>query len=180
MFAPNLGFEGQSIAVVQIRAGERGHGFVEMMRRWNSKIIELSAEAHDRSMAMLQAATHTALLAFGISLQKSGYRVTELLPFAPPPHRTMLGMLARIVEAPPSVYRDIQIANSFSAGARRQMAAALDEFENCLSPDAPHRFEQLFEQLSELLGNDRESLRQQCQDQFESLEGQDHNATHLS
>lgn len=173
MFAPRLGFEGQAVVVIHVRGGMRSEAFVELLRRWGSEIFTMSAEAHDRATAALQTTTHAALIAFGLSLDDGANQPADILRFAPPPYRTMLGMVARLLAATPDVYWDIQSSNPYAAGARQRLAEALANVDNSVSSGQIGDFQRLIERLDALIGNDREALQQQCQRQFEALVSQD-------
>ena len=169
MFAPRLGFEGQAVAVVPVRGGARSDGFVEALRDWGSDVYTMSAEEHDRATAALQTATHAALIAFGLALDDGTDRAADLLSFAPPPYRTMLGMVARLLAASPDVYWDIQVSNPYAAGARQQLAGALTDLDASVSSGQIEDFERLIERLDTVVGSARDRLQEQCQRQFEAL-----------
>ena len=173
MFAPRLGFEGQAVAVIPVRGGTRSENFVEALRHWGSEIYTMSAEEHDRATAVLQTTTHAALIAFGLSLDDGTNQPADLLSFAPPPYRTMLGMVARLLSASPDVYWDIQLSNPYAAGARKRLADALSELDDSVSSGQIGEFERLIARLEAITESDREALQQQCQRQFEALVKQD-------
>jgi len=173
MFAPRLGFEGQAVAVIPVRGGTRSENFVEALRHWGSEIYTMSAEEHDRATAVLQTTTHAALIAFGLSLDDGTNQPADLLSFAPPPYRTMLGMVARLLSASPDVYWDIQLSNPYAAGARKRLVDALSELDDSVSSGQIGEFERLIARLEAITESDREALQQQCQRQFEALVKQD-------
>lgn len=173
MFAPSLGFEGQAVAVIPVRGGKCSDAFVEALRGWGSNVCTMSAEKHDRATAVMQTTTHAALIAFGLSLDDGTNQPADLLSFAPPPYRTMLGMVARLLAATPDVYWDIQLSNPYAAGARQRLAEALKELDESVSSGQIRDFERLIERLDAAAGNAREVLQEQCQRQFEALVAQD-------
>ena len=173
MFAPRLGFEGQAVAVVPVRGGTRSDAFVELLRHWGSEVFTMNAESHDRATAVLQTTTHAALIAFGLSLDDGANQPADLLAFAPPPYRTMLGMVARLLAATPDVDWDIQLSNPYAAAARQRLADAVKELDDSVSSDQVADFERLIERLGALIGDGREPLQEQCQRQFEALVSKD-------
>ena len=173
MFAPRLGFEGQAVAVTSVRGGKRSNAFVEILRGWRSSVYSMSAEEHDRATAIMQTTTHAALIAFGLSLDDGTNQPAELLAFAPPPYRTMLGMVARLLAATPDVYWDIQLSNPYAAAARQRLADAVKVLDDSVSSDQVADFERLIERLGALIGDGREPLQEQCQRQFEALVSKD-------
>jgi prephenate dehydrogenase len=132
-------------------------------------VVSLEADEHDRIMAWTQAMTHAAVLGFGYALMKSGMNVDTLLRVAPPPHQTLLALLARLATGAPHVYFDVQCGNACASDAREALQmgmaavadAALDE----------RAFNDLMARLREWLGERAAPLAQQCQRMF--VAGQD-------
>ena len=59
----------------------------------------MTADQHDRLAAASQALTHATVLAFGLALAELQVDVADLGRIAPPPHTTLLSLLARIARA---------------------------------------------------------------------------------
>lgn len=129
MFAPSLGFRGQKIVAVPCRAGDATRAFVHLMETWGVTVEHRSAEAHDRASAVMQVATHLALLLLGRAVRDGGVAIDDLLKIAPPPHLMLLAMLARVLNGAPETYWDIQKDNPFGDETRQRMAAALTHFD---------------------------------------------------
>jgi 4-amino-4-deoxyprephenate dehydrogenase len=163
MFAPDLGFAGQVVAVV----GGSDERLARLLGEWGARTVALSADEHDGVTALLQAATHAAVLGLGLAIEASGMPVETLLALAPPPHRTLLGLLARMGEADPEVYRDIQHGNPAAGRARSHLVAGIGELERA-SAD-PDEFAALFERVRSLLGPARTELVEQCRAAFALL-----------
>jgi prephenate dehydrogenase len=129
MFAPALGFPGRPVAAVELRGGPRGTEFLRLLTTAGARTVTVTAERHDRLAAATQALTHAAVLAFGAALAELDVTADELAALAPPPHATLLALLARIAAGTPEVYWDVQSANPFAATARAALstgASAVD------------------------------------------------------
>jgi 4-amino-4-deoxyprephenate dehydrogenase len=167
MFGPSLGFSGQSAAVIDVRHGPIADAFIALLASWGCRLVFLTAEEHDRYAAMLQTATHAAILAFGMSLQKLHYDLSAVEPLMPPPHRTLLALLARILSADPRVYWDIQSSNPFAAEARRALESGTKEFSNLLGNQNQHAFEKLLNSMTKLFDSKQlETYQQTCSQIF--------------
>jgi prephenate dehydrogenase len=156
MFAPSLGIEGRPVAAVVVHDGPGVAALLELISRRGGRVVPVSAEAHDRLAAATQVVTHAAVLAFGFALTGLGVTAAELRAVAPPPHATMLGLLARICSGTPQVYWDVQAGNPFAPRARdaladgirrvaevveggeEEFAAALAELRGFLGVDLEH------------------------------------------
>jgi prephenate dehydrogenase len=162
MFAPDLGFAGRSVAAVPYRGGDLTPLFLEWIAAQGSEVVQLGAEDHDRACAALQVATHASVLAFGMALSASGYDVATAERIMPPPHRTLLALLARIAAGDPEVYRDIQSANPYAARARMDLLDAHRRLERIIASDDPEAFHRLIVELRSVLANGKTDYADLC------------------
>ncbi|WNG57425.1 prephenate dehydrogenase/arogenate dehydrogenase family protein [Archangium gephyra] len=160
LFAPSVPFRGQNVAVVGERGGERAREFVALMEGWGGRVVPFTAEEHDRSMACIQTATHAAVLAFGLALRELDYQPRWISDATTPPHRLLLGLLARITGANPEVYWEIQRANPFAPAAREALAEGLRKLEGVVADE--HAFREMFARSAEPLGSEAPVLRDLC------------------
>jgi prephenate dehydrogenase len=147
MFAPGLGFTGRSVVAVPYRDGARTAAFLDFVRDQGASVAPMTADQHDAACAALQAATHAAILTFGMTLKRLGYDLAEVERLMPPPHRTLLALLARVLSADAEVYRGIQAANPLAAQVRDHMATALRDFDVLVSGGDSAAFRRLFDDL---------------------------------
>jgi prephenate dehydrogenase len=162
MFAPSLGFSGRSVVAVPYRDGARTSAFLELLRAQDALVVPMTADQHDSACAALQAATHAAILTFGMTLKSLGYDLAEVECLMPPPHRTMLALLARVLSADAEVYRDIQAANPYAAQVRERMAAALSDLDRLVKCGDAAAFRQMFEELRALSAAGQTDYAQLC------------------
>ncbi len=156
MFAPSLGFAGHGAIVVTVSTGPRADRFLELLRSSGCRLLTMTADDHDRATAGLQAMTHAAILGFGLGLAELGHDVSRLAPVMPPPHRAMLGWLARMTGAAPETYRDIQAANPHAAAARAALTDAIANLSSAATD--PAAFADLMAGVSAFLGDAAEPL----------------------
>jgi len=163
MFAPSLGFSGQSAAVIEIRRGPIADTFLALLESWGCRPVFLTAEEHDRYTAILQTLTHAAILAFGMALQKFNYDLEKLESIMPPPHRTLLALVARILSADPVVYWDIQVSNPYAADARRALESSAQELTKLIENQDQRGFEKSLASLARLFdAKQLEKFQQVC------------------
>ncbi|SDP80010.1 aminotransferase class I/II-fold pyridoxal phosphate-dependent enzyme [Lentzea jiangxiensis] len=125
MFAPSLGFAGESVAAVVVHDGPKVTELLALVGEWGAHVVRLSAADHDRLAAATQVLTHAAVLGFGLALAGLTDGVGEVAPLATPPHRTLLALLARIAAGTPEVYWDVQAANPRGPATRSALADGL-------------------------------------------------------
>ncbi|MEU7477785.1 prephenate dehydrogenase/arogenate dehydrogenase family protein [Lentzea sp. NPDC042327] len=128
MFAPDLGMAGRPVAAVVARGGPGVDALLDLVRRWGGRVVRCTSGEHDATAAATQALTHATVLSFGLALARLGVPADRLAATAPPPHLTLLALLARITSGRPEVYLDVQEANPHAAGARQALADGLRAF----------------------------------------------------
>ncbi len=156
MFAPSLGFAGHGAIVVPVRTGPRADSFLDFLTATGCRLIQMTADDHDRAAAGLQAMTHAAILGLGLGLAELGHDIAQLAPVMPPPHRAMLGLLARMAGAAPETYRDIQAANPHAATARAALTDAINTLSSATTD--PTAFADLMAKVSAFLGDAADPL----------------------
>ena len=101
MFAPSLGFAGHPVASVVVRDGRRGRALCDLIEQWGARVVNVTADQHDRVSAASQALTHAAVIAFGAALTELDVDIADLDRMGPPPHTALLSLLARIASGAP-------------------------------------------------------------------------------
>lgn len=162
MFAPALGFPGRGVAVVSVHDGPRSGWFRDLLGRWGADLIVMEPDEHDRFMASIQAATHAAVLAFGLAMADLGHDLDRLWPALTPPHRTMLALAARICAGDAHVYHDIQHANPYAAPARQAVMDGLRSLSSASEHESPAAFGELLERVADSLASHRSDLERHC------------------
>lgn len=170
MFAPSLGFAGHAVLAVELAPGPRSQALLGLLRASARVVTVPDAETHDRATAALQVATHAGVLGFGLALAELGVDLDALLPIAPPPFLALLALLARIADANPQTYADIQRANPFGAQARGALAEAIAQLDGAALDADPQRMARLVAQAGELLGPHRDALARQAAGLLAQLE----------
>lgn len=169
MFAPGLGMAGRPVAAVVHREDPAVDRFLGDVSGWGARIVTLSAAEHDRVTATTQALTHAVVLAFGLALTESGFGVDTLAATAPPPHTTLLALLARVGGGVPEVYHDIQAGNPEAAAARKALAAGLARLSETVERGDEQAFADLMTAAVSPLGDRLDDYRQACAALFRQL-----------
>ncbi|MGW1512489.1 4-amino-4-deoxyprephenate dehydrogenase CmlC [Streptomyces sp. NPDC002394] len=171
MFAPAAGMTGRPVAAVVTRDGPGVAALLRLVESGGGRPVRLSAEEHDRTVAVTQALTHAVILSFGLALARLGVDVRTLTATAPPPHQVLLALLARVLGGSPEVYGDIQRSNPRAASARRALAEALRSFASLAGdgPDPAEDLDGVFEELRRLMGPELAAGQDHCQELFRTL-----------
>ena len=156
MFAPALGLAGRPVAAVPVRPGPRTEALLALLTERGGQVVRVSAAEHDRLAAITQALTHAAVLAFGLAAAELTDELADDLAgpaaLAPPPHRTLLALLARIAGGAPEVYWDVQAANPQAAAARQALIRAARRLADVADRGDEAGFGALLDRVRTLLG----------------------------
>lgn len=170
MFAPALGMTGRPVAAVVHRDGPAVDRFLGAVAGWGGRVVRLGAGEHDRITATTQALTHAVVLAFGLALAESGIAadggMDRVAATAPPPHTTLLALLARIGSGAAEVYHDVQAGNPEAAGARKALAAGLSRLSETVERGDEDAFARVMADAVAPLGDRRDDYRALCADLF--------------
>ncbi|MEU0372020.1 prephenate dehydrogenase/arogenate dehydrogenase family protein [Streptomyces sp. NPDC006283] len=168
MFAPSLGWAGRPVAAVTVSGGPGVRALVELVAGFGARVVEMSAAEHDALTAAQQAATHAAVLAFGLALGELSVDVGALRASAPPPHLVLLALAARIASGTPEVYFDIQAANPGAQAAREAVGRGLERVGRAVA-GGEAGFEELFAEVRSVLGAQGPELAEVCARLFDRL-----------
>lgn len=152
MFAPSLGIAGRPVAAVVVRDGPLAKELLGLIGAWGGRVVTMTSADHDRLAGSAQALTHAAVLAFGLALTELGAAITELDAIAPPPHQTLLALLARIVGGAPEVYWDVQSANPHAAPARAALDGGLRRLAAMVQDSDDAEFAAMLSRLRDFFG----------------------------
>ncbi len=174
MFAPSLGFEGRPVAVVELPSpvsdDDRWLGwFRQVLAATGCCPVPVNANDHDRLTAGLQVATHAAVLAFGATMVELGLDLDQVRRLAPPPHLTMLALLARIVTGEPHVYHDIQHGHPLAGETRASMVTGLQRLEAAAAVADPAAYAAFIEPIVDLVSGSSPPLTDVCNRLFAQL-----------
>ncbi|TFI41490.1 prephenate dehydrogenase [Rhodococcus sp. 1R11] len=171
MFAPSLGMNGRPVAVVVHRPGTSVDAFVDRLQHWGGRTVLLDAERHDRLAAATQALTHASVLAFGLALAELDLPFDDIDAIAPPPHTTMLAVLARITGGEPEVYWDVQAGNPHAADARAALHRATQLLGETVESGSGSEFAELMTRAGSTLGGSADRYRSVCAELFGIVRG---------
>ena len=170
MFAPSLGIAGRPVAAVLVRDGPRARELLRLIGAWGGRVVPMTSADHDRLAGGAQALTHAAVLGFGLALTELGVQITELDAMAPPPHLTLLALLARIAGGTAEVYWDVQSANPHAAPARAALADGLRRLAEMVQEGDDSEFAAMLGRLRDFFGPELGRHRDICHQVFAVLD----------
>ncbi|MDX8148910.1 prephenate dehydrogenase dimerization domain-containing protein [Lentzea sp. BCCO 10_0061] len=166
MFAPALGMRGRPVVSVVFHDGPLVDELLELVGESGGRVVRMEALQHDRLAAISQALTHATVLAFGHALHTLDADVEELIAVAPPPHATLLALLARIASGTPEVYWDVQSGNPLVSDAHDALAGGVEHVRNIVRSSNGADFERLLLDVGDVLGGRLQYLQGMCAQLF--------------
>jgi prephenate dehydrogenase len=158
MFAPVMGWRGGAVAVIEVVAGPKSVFLRQLLHTWGARLETISAEEHDHLTAVIQVATHAAVLSFGGALLHLNFDLERALRLATPPHRLLLTLLHRMTTQNAGVYWDIQACHPLGERVRKELIGVLQRIQTDAGKQESSeiieiffRFRKLFEGRDELL-----------------------------
>ncbi|MFI0743106.1 prephenate dehydrogenase dimerization domain-containing protein [Streptomyces sp. NPDC021100] len=170
MFKPSLGIAGRTVAAVVLRDGPGVAAFLGLIEEWGGRLLRLAPDRHDRTTAVTQALTHAAVLCFGFALAEAPVDIGQLTAAAPPPHTTLLSLLARMAGGAPEVYWDIQSANPHATRARDDLANALRRLADLVADGQEQEMANAFHRIRAFLGPELSHYQTRCERMFAALQ----------
>lgn len=169
MFSPKLSVQGRTVAIC-LENCKSPPAFIEQhLLGAGMKIRRMTPAAHDELMALCQALPHAAILGFGLALAKSSLDVESVLEVMPPPMRTMMALLSRVLVNPPEVYWDIQLENDHASQQRAALAEGMDLLMGYVRNQDYEGFRSDLQRVSNTLGHRLNSGAVDCQHVFSLL-----------
>lgn len=169
MFSPKLSVQGRTVAIC-LEDSDAPSTFIEQhLMEAGMKIKRMTPAAHDELMALCQALPHAAILGFGLALARSPLDLESALEVMPPPMRTMMALLSRVLVNPPEVYWDIQLENDQAGHQRAALVEGMERLIKNVRDKDYDEFRDGLQSVSSKLGNRLSSGAVDCQHIFSLL-----------
>jgi prephenate dehydrogenase len=111
IFGPLPTPEGQNLAMCPARPGPFLDWYRGFFESHGIRVVSITPEEHDESMAFIQGLTHFINITFANTLRTRGANLDRLLELCSPVYRVFFAMLSRILSGDPQLYGQIQITN---------------------------------------------------------------------
>ncbi|MCP5050631.1 MAG: prephenate dehydrogenase/arogenate dehydrogenase family protein [bacterium] len=166
MFAPKLGFDLQNVVAVEVLSGPLSGYFVSLLKDWGANVTFMNEGQHDTITTIIQVATHAAIISFGSALSNLGYDIDKAMEISTPLHRTLLSLLASIVNADPDVYWKIQKGNPLAKKARQTLIENAIELDEAINREEDDAFRNILNRAKDSIEPKNEDLAKHCRSIF--------------
>jgi chorismate mutase/prephenate dehydrogenase len=154
MFGPGVhSLQGQRVVVCKGR-GEAWHAWLlENLQARGLVVTEVSAEQHDRAMALVQVLTHFQTQVFGLALARAGMPLSESRRFTSPAYLMELYVAARHFAQASELYGPIEMLNPQTSEVVAGFRAAAGELAEILEKRDQARFDAVFAEVRAFFGD---------------------------
>ena len=152
LFGPSTAWRGQSVVVCAGRASRFDAWWRDFLVSLGITVVEMTADDHDRHMAVIQCLTHFSNITLGSALQKLHYDVASAEKIATPVYKMRLYAVGRIVAQDAELYADIQQYNPYAAEVTQTYIAAAQELRSSITRSGARGFVAIFTRIQKHFG----------------------------
>lgn len=154
MFGPDVtGLIKQTIIVCDGRESEQYQWLLKQFEVWGAKIYQVSAQAHDQAMSMVQVMRHFSTIAYGYHLMAEGADIENLLNMSSPIYRLELIMVGRLFAQDPILYSDIIFSEPDNISMMKRFAYRFLSLLEEVEQGDKAAFVTMFNQVSDWFGD---------------------------
>lgn len=154
LFGPSVhSLQGQRVALVAGRGDEWLSWLRAMLEARGLAVIDTTADAHDRAMAIVQVLTHFTTEVMGRTLAGLGVPLEETLRFTSPVYLMELLMTARHFAQSPDLYASIQMSNPETDRITEAFVKTAERLRGNVSDRDHAAFETMFREVHDYFGD---------------------------
>jgi len=138
LFGPSMdSIVGQNVVFCPARGEAWARRFQEMLEENGAVVTEMSPQAHDKQMAVIQGLTHFTTVVMGRTLQKMNLSSESLLPLSTPLFRVQLDFIGRLFGQDLELYADLIGKNPYLKEVAGIWMESIHEGLDILAPPDP-------------------------------------------
>ena len=136
----------------ETKQDERYQILVNFLKQKNAKIIETTAEYHDKMMAVVQWLTHITMFSVWETIRRLWIDVQDSLNFVSPIYKLMINSVARYVGHDPKLYGDIQMYNTEILEVHNKFMDVIKDFNKVIRAKDENWFLKIIEATKQGFG----------------------------
>ena len=153
LFDSSVSFESQNFILCPEKENRNSKWYREFLQSLGLNIVEMSADEHDRQMAVIQGLTHISNISLGYALKKLGYDLNNAEKLSSPVYLLRLYTAGRILGQDEKLYSDIEMENPYSKETARAYLEAVKEIESAVEKGNKLEFERIFIESKQYFGD---------------------------
>lgn len=152
LFGPSAGFEGQNFILCPVKKGEYYVWYKEFLKDLGLNVVEMTAEEHDKNMAIIQCLTHFSNLSLGLALKQIECDLKLTQRLSSPIYLMRLYGVGRILAQDEKLYSDIQMENPYAKEMADLYLKSVKELNNTIILKDKEGFEKIFTSCRKYFG----------------------------
>ncbi|MCG3472228.1 prephenate dehydrogenase/arogenate dehydrogenase family protein [Xenorhabdus bovienii] len=147
MFSPSLQEKNRPVILI-VENMHSEHQLIELvLNKSQMHITKMLPEEHDKIMALCQVLPHAVILIFGLVLKSNLIDINVLYNVMPPPMRTMLALLSRILLNSKEIYWDIQYENYMAVEIRKNILNEISLLDSIIQSGDKMKFNDSLDEI---------------------------------
>lgn len=152
LFDSSVGFKNQNFILCPIKENKNSEWYREFLQSLGLNIVEMTADEHDKNMAVIQGLTHISNISLGYALKKLGYNLGMGEKLSSPVYLLRLYTAGRILAQDEKLYSDIEMENPYSKATAKAYLEAVKEIESSVEKGNKSDFERIFLESKQYFG----------------------------
>lgn len=144
LFGPSAGIKGQNMILCPERGNSYLSWYKKTLRKMNLNVDTLTAEQHDKQMALVQALNHLSNLAFGNTLKKLNLKDISC-KHTTPAYLLRLFTLGRLFSQEKELYSDLMAMNPYTKTVMSVLTKNTIELNSIIQKSNKPAFESFFQ-----------------------------------
>lgn len=173
MFSPTLQENNRPVILILENMHSENQLIESALKNAKMNITKMQPEEHDKIMALCQVLPHAVILIFGLVFKSNSIDIRVLYDVMPPPMRTMLALLSRILLNPKEIYWDIQYENPMAVYIRENISNEISILNSIIQSGDNIKFNDLLDEMNLKLDKWIYSSHTDCQYIFQYLSNDD-------
>lgn len=150
MFGPgHRSLEGQTLIACPLRSGPLAKEFLQILARAGLIVKELTAEKHDKLMAVVQGLNHISSLVMAATLKDLDINLGETLEISSPVFKIRSYLFLRLLSQSAKLYADISIQNPNTVQVLKVLKENTDKIADIVNSKDTAAFENVFKSAAE-------------------------------
>ncbi len=150
--------EGQTIIFIPIKTGKKYAEIRKFFEERKARIVESTADEHDRMLAVVQSLTHFMYLSFSSTLRAKEIGIGVSRKFATSLYDISLDLVYRIVGQNPHIYSQIQVQNPYSSEMEQEFARQCERISGIVKARDEKAFVDMFREAAKHMGEPESAL----------------------
>lgn len=153
MFGPGVdSLNGQTVVTCEAHKPQACEWFIKLLAQMGAKLVKVSPEGHDRTMAFVQVLRHFSTVVYGRHLAEESEDLERILSMSSPIYRLELAMVGRLFAQDPDLYTEIIFANKDNIAMMHRYADRYQRLLSLVETNDKKQFKKEFAATTEWFG----------------------------